>query len=197
MPLKLKIIDGNVYALDNLGYESVPNFCSILEINGVPAETLLEKCRKLYNTSLDHAKYLMFEKSFHLLLANYLDINPPWTVKYQMNSQVRVSEIQAMTSKAYNKQRTPRSRRYRRYSISVNDVEIPVLDLPGFSYGKARDWESFIDTFFLMHKNSRYLVIDLRQNPGGSGYWGFYLLDYLTDSSYRIANKRRRMCGRI
>jgi C-terminal processing protease CtpA/Prc len=33
------------------------------------------------------------------------------------------------------------------------------------------------------------LVIDLRQNRGGSGYWGFYLLDYLTDSPYRVANR--------
>ena len=189
LPLKLKIIDGNVYVLDNLGHKSVPNFCSILEINGVPVETLREKCSKLYNTSLDHAKYLMFAESFHLLLVNYLDINPPWTVKYKMDSKVQVTELQAMTSKAYNEQRTRRGNRYRSYSIAVNDVEIPVLDLPGFSYGKAKDWESFIDTFFLMHKNSRYLVIDLRQNPGGSGYWGFYLLDYLTDSSYRIANK--------
>jgi hypothetical protein len=189
LPLKLKIIDGATYVLDNLGHESLPNFCSILEINGVPAKTLMEKCSKLYNTSLDHAKYLMSEKLFPLLLGNYLDIKPPWTVKYEISSQVQVSELQEMTSEAYFKQRSQQSNRYRRYSISVNDEKIPVLDLPGFSYGKAKDWESFIDRFFLIHKGSRYLVIDLRQNPGGSGYWGFYLLDYLTDSAYRIAKK--------
>ena len=188
-PLKPKIIDGHVYVLDNLGHESVPNFCSILEINGVPVKTLMEKSSKLYTTSLDHSKYLMFEESFPFLLANYLDIHPPWTVKYEISSQVQVSELQEITTKAYFKQQTQRSNRYRRYSISVNDVKIPVLDLPGFSYGKAKDWESFIDAFFLTHKGSRYLVIDIRQNPGGSGYWGFYLLDYLTDSAYRIAKK--------
>ena len=187
-PLKVKIVDGNVYVLDNLGYESVPNFCSILEINGVPAITLLEKSCKLYNTSLDHAKYLMFEESFHLLLANYLGIHPPWAVKYKMKSKVQTVKLKAMTSKAYYKQKT-HSNRYRSYSISINGEKIPVLDLPGFSYGKAKDWESFIDTFFLMNKSSRYLVVDLRQNHGGNGYWGFYLLDYLTDSPYRIANK--------
>jgi len=188
-PLKLKIINGNVYVLDNLGNEALPNFCSILEINGVPVETLLEKSSKLYNTSLDHAKRLMFEESFPLLLANYLDIHPPWAVKYEISSQVQVSELQEMTSEAYFKQRSQQSNRYRRYSIAVNDVEVPVLDLPGFSYGEAQDWESFIDTFFQIHKSSRYLVIDLRQNRGGSGYWGFYLLDYLTESAYRIAKK--------
>jgi C-terminal processing protease CtpA/Prc len=131
----------------------------------------------------------MFEESFPLLLANYLDTHPPWKVKYEMNSQVQVSELQEMTSEAYFKQRSQQSNRYRSYSISVNDEKIRVLDLPGFSYGKAKDWESFIDTFFLTHKSSRYLVIDVRQNPGGSGYWGFYLLDYLTESAYRIAKK--------
>ena len=188
-PLKLKIIDGNGYVLDNLGYESVPNYCSILDINGIPIEKLFEKCSYLYNTSLDHAKYLMFEESFPLLLANYLDIPPPWTIKYKMNSNIQVSEIQEITSKAYLQQRAQPSNRYRSYSITVNDVGIPVLDLPGFSYGEAQDWERFIDTFFLQHKNAPYLVIDVRQNRGGSGYWGFYLLDYLTDSAYRIAKK--------
>ena len=188
-PLKLKIIDGNIFVLDNLGYESVPNLCSIIEINGIPVKTLFEKCCKLYNTSLDHTKNLMFEESFHFLLVNYLDINPPWTVKYKMNSQVQIVELKEMTSKAYYKQKTPQSNRYRSYSISVDDVKIPVLDLPGFSYGKTEDYESFIDTFILMNKNSRYLVIDVRQNHGGSGYWGFYLIDYLTDSRYRIAKR--------
>ena len=188
-PLKLKMIDGNVYVLDNLGYESVPHFCSILAINGIPVKTLFEKCCLIYNTALDHAKYLMFEESFPLLLANYLDINPPWSVTYRMNTQVQTAELHEMTVKAYFQQRTQPNNRYRRYSISANDVKIPVLDLPGFSYGTAKDYESFIDTFFLQHKSSRYLVIDLRQNRGGSGYWGFYLLDYLTDSAYRIAKK--------
>jgi hypothetical protein len=188
-PLKLKIIDGNVFVLDNLGYESVPNLCLILEINGIPVKTLFEKCCKLYNTSLDHTKYLMFEESFQILLGKYLDINPPWTVKYKINSQIQIAELKEMTSKAYYKQKTPHSDRYRSYSISANDVKIPVLDLPGFSYGKAEDYESFVDTFMLMNKNSRYLVIDLRQNRGGSGYWGYYLLDYLTDSTYRIAKR--------
>jgi hypothetical protein len=188
-PLKLKMIDRKIYVLDNLGNKSVPNFCSILGINGIPIETLFGKCCNLYNTSLDHAKSLMFEESFPLLLANYLDILPPWTVKYKMNSKVQVTELQQTTFKAYNKHSKPRSNRYRSYSITVDDVKIPVLDSPGFSYGKAQDWESFIDKFFLIHKGSRYLVIDLRQNRGGSGYWGFYLLDYLTDSPYRVANK--------
>ena len=188
-PLKLKMIDGNVYVLDNLGYESVPHFCSILAINGIPVKTLFEKCCLIYNTALDHAKYLMFEESFPLLLANYLDINPPWTMTYRMNSEVQTAKLHEMTVKAYFQQRTQPNNRYRRYSISANDVKIPVLDLPGFSYGTAKDYESFIDTFFLQHKSSRYLVIDLRQNRGGSGYWGFYLLDYLTDSAYSIAKK--------
>jgi hypothetical protein len=188
-PLRLKMINGNAFVLDNLSNESVPNFCSILDINGIPIETLFEKCCYIYNTSLEHAKYLMFEESFPLLLANYLDIPPPWAVTYKMNSKVQVAELQQTTFKAVNKQSKPRRNRYRSYSISVNDVRIPVLDLPGFSYGEARDWESFIDTFFQIHNGSRYLIIDLRQNQGGSGYWGFYLLDYLTDSTYRIAKK--------
>jgi hypothetical protein len=37
------------------------------------------------------------------------------------------------------------------------------------------------------HKKAKYLVIDLRENTGGSGFWGYCLLDYLVDSPYLIA----------
>lgn len=78
---------------------------------------------------------------------------------------------------------------YQQDSIFLNGEEIPILYLPNFFSGTEDSYRQFIDSFFRRYKNSRYLVIDLRNNRGGSGYRGFYLLDYFTDSPYPIANQ--------
>jgi C-terminal processing protease CtpA/Prc len=46
-----------------------------------------------------------------------------------------------------------------------------------------------VDEFFENHRDSKYVVIDLRRNTGGNGAWGYYLLDHLTDSPYRIKQR--------
>jgi C-terminal processing protease CtpA/Prc len=59
--------------------------------------------------------------------------------------------------------------------------------MPGFSYGDTETYKHFIDSFFNKCAEASYLVIDVRKNRGGNGYWGFYLLDNLTNSDYQIA----------
>jgi len=186
-PLKLKMIDGIAYVLDNFSSATVPEYCSILEINQIPIETLFTECSLLFNTSLDHAKWRLFEDYFHLLLPMYLKVRPPWKVKYKLGSKVRVAELKAVTLKEFNKTETRHDNKYRKYSIFIQNEEVPVLNMPGFSYGEVESYEHFIDAFFKKYAEFPYLVIDIRENRGGSGYWGFYLLDNLTDLPYQIA----------
>ena len=186
-PLKLKRINDLIYVIDNNSSETVPIYSSILEINQIPIETLFTECSLLFNTTLDHAKWLLFEDYFHLLLPMYLKVRPPWKVKYKLDSKVRVAELKAVTLKEFNKTETRHDNKYRKYSIFIQNEEVPVLNLPGFSYGEAESYEYFIDSFFKKYAEFPYLVIDIRENRGGSGYWGFYLIDNLTDSPYQIA----------
>ena len=186
-PLKLKRINGLVYVIDNYRSENVPQYSSILEINQIPIETLFKECSQLFHTSLDHVKWSLFEDYFHILLLKYLKITPPWKVKFKLDSKVRVTELKSVTLKEFNKTVTQHDNKYSKYSIFIQDEEIPVLKMPGFSYGKAESYKQFIDSFFNKYAESSYLVIDIRENRGGSGYWGFYLLDNLTPSEYQIA----------
>ena len=186
-PLKLKRINDLVYVIANNGSVNVPLYSSILEINQIPIETLFKECSQLFPTSLDHVKWSFFEDYFHLLLPKYLKVTPPWIVKYKLNSKVRTTEIKAVTLKEFKKTIIPHDNKYRQYQIYIHNEEIPVLRMPGFSYGNAETYKHFIDSFFNKYAESSYLVIDIRENRGGSGYWGFYLLDNLTSSDYQIA----------
>lgn len=186
-PLKLKYISGSLYVIDNLSSESVPAYCSILEINQIPIEKLFEECSKIFHTSLDHVKWSLFVDYFPILLSKYLKISPPWKVKYKLGSNVNVTDLNALTLKEFSQAGPRHDNKYSNHSIFIKGEEIPVLKLPGFSYGKAESYNKFIDSFFDKYAEFPYLVIDIRENRGGSGYWGFYLLDNLTSSDYQIA----------
>ena len=188
-PLILKMISGKYFVVENLSLNPIPAYCSLIEINGIPIDTLYKRSTQLYNTSLDHAKYVMFENDFHFILILYLNVKPPWRVKYEVNSNVQIAKLDAITVNKAIKSRKQHDNRYKQYSIFLNNEEIPILYLPNFHYGTEESYKKFIDSFFLKYKNSRYMIIDLRRNSGGSGYWGFYLLDYFTDSPYQIAQR--------
>ena len=187
LPLKLRYFDGSLYVTDNFNSEDVPKYSSILEINQITIEKLFEECTQIFHTSLDHVKWSLFEDYFPILLPKYLKMAPLWKVKYKLDSNVKVTELNAITLTEYNQTGPKHDNKYSNYSIFIQDEEIPVLKLPGFSYGKAESYQHFIDAYFDKHAESTYLVIDIRENRGGSGYWGFYLLDNLTSSDYQIA----------
>ena len=187
-PLKLKMIDGIAYVLDNFSSATVPKYCSILEINQIPIEKLLTESFPLFHTSLDHAKWRLFEDYFHLLLPMYLKVRPPWKVKYKLESKVGVAELKGVKLRDFKQTETRHDNKYRKYSIFIQNQEVPVLNMPGFSYGNAENYKHFIDSFFKKYAEFPYLLIDIRENRGGSGYWGFYLLDNFTDSAYQIAD---------
>ncbi|MFC1739394.1 S41 family peptidase [Planctomycetota bacterium] len=186
-PFRLKVIDRKIYVIEKWGKDSVPSFSQILEINKIPIETLFKRSSKLYNTSLDHSKSLLFENNFGHTLSTYHGLKPPWTVTFKCDNQVKTAAVKGTTSKEYfARWQESYNNQYRAYSITVDGQELPVLEIPGYSNGNEEDYHRFIDEFFEKHKESGHLVIDVRCNDGGSGYWGYYLLDYLADAPYLI-----------
>lgn len=189
-PFRLKVIDGDVYVIEKWGKDSVPAFAQILEINEVPIDALFERSAKLYSTSLDHAKAMWFEIKFSHRLSTYLGLPAPWHVKYRYDGEVSTATVEGMSSGEYISQwQKLEKSRYREYSLSVDGVGIPVLEIPNFSHGDRARYHTFIDAFFARHKESEYLVIDLRLNGGGNGDWTYYLLDYLVDGPYLVTKR--------
>ena len=187
-PFALNVIDKKVFIAKDLGESQVPLFSEILEINHTPVKTLIAKSYKLFNTSLEHGKSVLFELFFQLYLPTYFDLPSPWVVTYKSGSQTREAEVKGVDVSQY---RTifQRDSQYKEFSFTVDGEVIPGLDIPSFAHGSFEEYKNFIDTFFEKNKKANYLVIDLRENPGGNGTWGFYLMDFLMDSPYRIIER--------
>jgi len=185
LPFELKVIDEKVFIIKKLEENQVPLFSEILKINHTPIRTLMLESYKLFNSSLKHGKWSLFEFSFQLFLPTYFDLPSPWIVTYKSDSQIREAEVKGIAVSQYLAT-FQIDTQYRESSFIVDGEVIPILDIPSFAHGNEREYRNFIDTFFEKHKKANYLVIDLRKNLGGNGTWGYYLMDYLTDSPYRI-----------
>jgi hypothetical protein len=184
-PFALKVIDERVFIVKKLEENRVPLFSEILEINNIPIKTLMSESYKLFNTSLEHGRSIFFEFFFQLYLPTYFDLPSPWVVTYKSDSQIREAEVKGVAANQYLTF-FQRDSRYKEFSFTVDEEVIPGLDIPSFAHGSQGEYKNFIDTFFEKHKKANYLVIDLRENLGGNGIWGYYLMDYLIDSPYRI-----------
>jgi hypothetical protein len=184
-PFKIKILGGKMFVEKSLGNTTIPEFSEILEINKVQTPSIWKRCLKYMNPPLPHAKVNMFGKFISTILTTLFDMHSPWIIRYRSGGKVNMVEAEGINGTMLFKALLG-SPAYQEYSIEFNGKEIPVLDIPSFAYGRYQDYEKFIDNFFYEHQNKEALIIDLRRNPGGNGTWGYYMLDYLTDSPYKI-----------
>jgi hypothetical protein len=184
-PFKIRILGKKMFVEKSLGNTIIPEFSEILEINKMKTSSIWKGCLKYMNPPLPHAKARMFEKFISTILTTLFDMHSPWIIQYRSGGKAHTVETDGIKGDMLFKALFE-SRAYREYSIEFNGKEIPVLDIPSFAYGRYQNYEKFIDRFFSKHHKKKALVIDLRRNPGGNGTWGYYMLDYLTDSPYKI-----------
>ncbi len=180
-PVQIKIVDGRFYADADLSGSGIPRYSELMRINGVPLSQVLTEVMPFQNNTLDHFKLEAVEEDFHFWLQGYFRMKPPWTVDYRQGGELRSVSVEGIDRDEY-RERTERNEGYSAHTLDAEGIAVPVLDIPRFWYPDKSAYEAFMDSFFVAHAEDPYLVIDLRRNPGGDGRWGFYVLDYLTDT---------------
>jgi hypothetical protein len=187
LPFAIKIIKGKVFIVKKWEKVPMPLSSEILEINNIAMRRIIAKCWRFLSPPLRHSKGVMFERIISEFLQTYFRMKSPWIITYKHESQIHKAEIKGISSeKGQSPFMSELSLQYNVSAFNIDKEKIPILEIPSFSYGDEQVYEDFIDNFFRSHYDSNYLVIDLRRNPGGSGYRGIYLLDYLTNSRYPI-----------
>jgi hypothetical protein len=187
-PITIKAIGEKIFIKKNLGKTNIPEFSELLMINDVDVRSIWEKCLKYLNSPLLHAKVTTFEIAINLFLTTLLEMHSPWKIKFRSGTSVNTATVEGISGQTLL-MALQRPMSYSEKQLNLNGKEIPVLDIPNFAYGSYQDYRQFIDSFFAAHKNKEALIIDLRQNPGGTGTWGYYMLDYIAESPYKIIEK--------
>ncbi len=184
-PFIIRFIDGKMIVIKSLGKTEIPRASEIVEINKKPAHSIWKDALKYMNFPLFHAKVNRLERHINAMLSTRFNMVSPWIVRYKSGKNLHTVKADGCSRDILAREFSGSSA-YQEHSIKMRKEEIPILDIPNFSYGNFHDYQKFIDDFFFRHRNKKHLVIDLRRNPGGNGTWGYYMLDYLTSKPYRI-----------
>ena len=177
---------------ENLGENEVPVRAEILSVNGTPIRQMISETMRFVDGTLNHYRMAKWSSYFGLFLHTYFRMEPPWSVTFRHKGIESTKEIEGLNRGEFMEESGDR-RAYSESSFVADGEVIPVLELPSLSYGRREDFERFIDEFFKKHGDKRYLVIDLRQCPGGNGAWGYYVMDHLTNSPYKVGEISHRV----
>lgn len=179
IPLEVEIEKGHIYIKENHSTQEIDLYSEIVSINDVSSEKIIEDLEILINnerkTSEDKYMARFFDRALFPLYG--FDNNYSVTIEYPDGNKSTV-ELEGVTSEVFQSKSEPF---YNYYSIGDS---IGVIDL---NLCEGRDqFASFCDSVFtiLQTENIPNLIIDVRDNGGGSTFHGDTLFTYLTNKAF-------------
>jgi hypothetical protein len=176
LPVQMELHEGRAFVKRVLTGDALPTYAEITAINGMPMRTIVQDLRKLANherpwSEEDHMAFLLPR-----MLNAWYDFDSTYTLLLRTPSVPLDSvTLPGVTLEQLNLPETPH------FTFHDAGDGIGVLDIDRCE-DKDR-FASFCDSVFTVLKRDRYqaLVVDLRNNGGGSTALGDTLLTYLTD----------------
>jgi len=189
-PLRVRLIDNYLVVTGSYNDSSeVPQGSIILEINGMPATTVVEHLRSM--TSADALnpwfKDAQLTRRFSMFYASYFGFPDKYVVTYALPGR-KTSATATLTPAAID---AVRSAVFAHFSGPPLRLEImedrsaAVMTVETFIYYDKVDYfRHFMDSSFLVIKDKgiKNLILDLRGNGGGDPFCSVILLSYLEKS---------------
>jgi len=186
-PLQVRLIDNYLVVTGNYNDSvEVPGGSIILEINGIPAKTIVERLRSI--TSADALnpwfKDAQLTRRFSMFYASYFGFPDRYVVTYALPGR-KTSATATLTPAAIDAVRKVVFAHFSGPPLRLDIMEeksTAVMTLETFIYYDKVDYfRHFMDSSFLVikEKGIRNLILDLRGNGGGDPFCAVILLSYL------------------
>ncbi|NLM37534.1 MAG: hypothetical protein GX202_05340 [Firmicutes bacterium] len=186
LPVLIRVIDDRAYVLQDLSGQGIPAGAEILMINGQKTADIISALLPNltadgYNTS--KKDYLM-NHWFNGLYHYFIDNAAQFTLVYRGTGN---EQTVTKTVDGINNQQLPMTTmsiyypRGNNLYTSAFTEDYALLSIKSFSLRDKKKYRAFIDAFFqeVAVKEISHLILDLRDNWGGSPYYSSYLLSYL------------------
>jgi Peptidase family S41 len=190
--------DDKLYVLTNGSDDmTIPIGSEIVSINQIPMSTLLEKIYEYITSDVKHSRHKQYKigTQFFVYYALVWGISESFKIDYKpfassevLRTTVSGQKLKKILTNSINHPQSHKLARFK-YHHFVNDESSLKLRILGNSDQAAlnvkdfvgEDFESYLDLYFqtIKSKKINHLIIDLRNNPGGSLYLMFRLINYL------------------
>ncbi|HPJ89350.1 MAG TPA: S41 family peptidase [Thermotogota bacterium] len=183
LPFQAIYKDGKFY---NISRENeIPYKAEILSINGIDSEHLFNMIAKFSVTPLKGGTENFVEYNFRSHVPLLLGFEDSYSIEYRENDKIYTEIIKPVKS-------------YKGVHLELIDYHeyyydgksIPVLELNSFyAFDVVDHYKKKVAQFFKKYKDSESIVIDIRNNGGGSDDFGFLVFNYFADDSYKIFDR--------
>jgi hypothetical protein len=209
LPFHIKVLNEKIYSINNCSYPAIPNGSQLLSINGRSSQAILNAMLPNIATdgTIQTRKYRLMERYFYQLFQGFdlyyhlhVDRSDTFSIEYlpyeSSNSKtaivkgLRIDERAALLKERYHideqawfKSPSP--------SFSINEQQhYAVLKVSRSFYEKTidPDFDSLLRSAFriVKEKSIHHLILDLRNNEGGSEYQQMELMSYLYDQPFKL-----------
>lgn len=179
IPLEVEIENGHIYIIKNHSQQVIPNYSEIISINNISSKEIIESLEKLINNERQYSEEKYMARFFNKILFPLYGFDKHYSVTIKSTDGIKSTiELDGVSMDVFQKNKDPF---YSYYSIGDS---IGVMDI---NLCEERDeFASFCDSVFtiLQTKEIPNLVIDLRDNGGGSTFHGDTLFTYIYDKKF-------------
>lgn len=179
IPLKFFIKDETIYVKENLADQEVPLYSTVKAINGKVSSEILEDLHMIWNPEIPEGEDGSMAYFLPHLLYPLYEFDSVFHVELEtLQGQKFVIALEGIALNEIPKNKRPdfefRSPEYGIGLLTINRCE----DKEGFA--------SFCDSVFSVMQVEKYtdLIIDVRDNGGGSTFHGDTLFTYITDRKF-------------
>ncbi len=191
-PLHLYFVGERAWVQGSYGPQTVAAGAEVTRINGVPTAAIIRNLMPVLtfaDGSTTTGKYEDLNRYFPGVYATFVGTASTYEVTYRTpagESQAVLPAVTLQDIEAYEAKRKPANRLPAR--VQWVDEATALLTIDRFQIGKEeQDYPAFLKETFrqLKAKQTRNLVIDLRNNEGGKDLYGTLLYSYLARKPFR------------
>jgi len=179
IPLEVEIEDGHIYIEKNHSQEDIPLYSEIITINSVTSSEIISSLSILVNNERETSEDKYMAHFFDRVLFPLFGFDKYYLIQIRTPSgETHSIELTGVTSDVFHTEKEPF---YSFYNIGET---IGVIDI---NLCEGRDkFASFCDSVFtvLQKNNTPNLIIDVRDNGGGSTFHGDTLFTYITNKKF-------------
>jgi hypothetical protein len=179
IPLEIEIRNEIIYVKKNLSGALIPLYSAIISINGVLSADILANLKRLANHEIPESEAYLMSLMFKRVLYPLYGFDESYAVLYVTpGNEIGNIQLDGILLSEFKKRSVPN------YSYEELNDCTGVLTI-NLCEGK-NEFPKFCDSIFVnLNKNKiPNLIIDVRNNPGGSTFHGDTLFSYLTKKKY-------------